>query len=103
MKSKSLLFALFLAVFTPQVANAQCYYALPYNYGFEEEEQFNNCWTVISGTVTRRTDHPNTGNYNLDFRGTTSNMIVMNTIFSRPTDQLRVKFHTSERATFSTS
>ncbi|MBR6272451.1 MAG: choice-of-anchor J domain-containing protein, partial [Bacteroidales bacterium] len=103
MKRKSLLFALFLAVFTPQVANAQCYYALPYNYGFEEEEQFNNCWTVISGTVTRRTDHPNTGNYNLDFRGTTSNMIVMNTIFSRPTDQLRVKFHTRPESIYGRS
>ena len=65
---------------------------IPYTYGFEESEPFD-CWTVISGNISRINGNSHNGNYRLDFRGTTSNMIALPQ-FTEPTNTLRVEFYT---------
>ena len=65
---------------------------IPYTYGFEEAEPFD-CWTVISGNISRINGNSHNGNYRLDFRGTTSNMIALPQ-FTEPTNTLRVEFYT---------
>ena len=72
-------------------------YDIPYTYGFEDAAPFD-CWTVLSGTITRINGTPNTGSYRLDFRGTTSNMIAL-PLFNEATDHLRVEFWTRPEST----
>lgn len=63
-----------------------------YTYGFEDAEPFE-CWTAISGTVTRISGTTHADSYRLDFRGTTSNMIAFPQ-FTNATNTLRVEFWT---------
>jgi len=66
--------------------------AVPYTYDFETAPKFN-CWTVLSGNITRYSGTTHLGNYRLDFRGTTSNMIALPAL-AAPTNTLRIEFWT---------
>ena len=72
-------------------------YDIPYTYGFEDAAPFD-CWTVISGTVSRQSGTTNSGSYRLDFRGTASNMIALPQ-FNEATNNLRVEFYTRPEST----
>ena len=72
-------------------------YDIPYTYGFEDAAPYD-CWTVISGTVSRQSGTTNSGSYRLDFRGTTSNMIALPQ-FNEATNNLRVEFYTRPEST----
>ncbi|MBQ3942379.1 MAG: choice-of-anchor J domain-containing protein, partial [Bacteroidales bacterium] len=72
-------------------------YDIPYTYGFEDAAPFD-CWTVISGNVSRQSGTTNSDSYRLDFRGTTSNMIALPQ-FTEPTNTLRVEFYTRPEST----
>ena len=64
----------------------------PYQYGFETALEFN-CWTVLSGTITRINGIPHNDSYRLDFRGTTDNRIQLPQ-FDASTNTLRLEFWT---------
>ena len=91
--SKSMLFLLTLAIFTPWNVNAQK--ALPYSYGFENNDLTAEGWTKTTGSINSNAAHE--GSYG--FRFTYSGGYLMSPLLTGTDNGVELNFYYTENTT----